>query len=110
MAGIFNPGQARYNFLLAGIVPEDKTQLVEIGRFRLGNVRSLAEDKEFCSVDFCNKTMSEKSLKSGFIENLADYRGIKVKDAASEASKVSAPKPKVANVTAPGISIENRAH
>lgn len=64
----------RYNYMLAGIAPEDKEALKEIERYGLGKARSLVEFEAFSGLDFKSKVASDRARKSQFIENLDSYR------------------------------------
>jgi prolyl 4-hydroxylase len=67
--------RARFNYLLAGRLPEgNREALADIGRYGLGNARSLKDYEEFCGIDFRNKKVSEKAGRSLFIEGIDRYR------------------------------------
>lgn len=66
--------RARYNYLLAGIAPENKEALVDIDKYGLGTSRSLKDFETFTGIDFKNKTVSDHGLKAEFIEGLHFYR------------------------------------
>lgn len=67
--------RARYNYLLAGIEPDNREHLKDIEKYGLGSERTLQDFEEFSGLDFKNKTASDKALRAGFIKDLDRYRG-----------------------------------
>lgn len=65
---------ARYEYLLAGIQPDNPDALKEIEKHGLGTARSLADFEAFTGLDFRNKKASERALRGQFIESLDRYR------------------------------------
>ncbi|MBI3440692.1 MAG: hypothetical protein HY052_02625 [Proteobacteria bacterium] len=67
--------RARYNYLLAGIVPkEHPASLLEIDKYGLGTVRTIEEFEKFTGVDFKEKIVSERALTAGFVEGIIRHR------------------------------------
>ena len=64
----------RARYLLAGEEPFDPAALEDIGRFGLGQERSLAEYESFAGLDFANQVSTERAMRSQFIEGLDEYR------------------------------------
>src|SRR6185436_2483532 len=64
----------RYNYLLAGIPPENPDDIVDIELYGLGKESTLREFEDFCGLDFTTKTASAKALQAGFIDNIDHYR------------------------------------
>lgn len=62
--------RARYNYLLADVVPENPDHLVEIDQYSLGTERTLTEYEAFCGLDFKNKIASRRALNALFVEDL----------------------------------------
>lgn len=66
----------RYNFLLRGDLPANLAALTDIQHYGLGSVRSLGAFEIFCGIDFVNRVVSERALRSEFIPDLDRYRSI----------------------------------
>lgn len=67
--------RARYNYLLAGIPPQDQPDaLTDIGKYGLGEARTIKDFQNFSGIDFKNKIVSERALTSQFVEGLDRYR------------------------------------
>ncbi len=67
--------RARYNYLLAGIIPEEYPEaLVDIEKYDLGTARTIDAFEEFTGIDFKGKTVSARATTSQFIEGIDRYR------------------------------------
>ncbi len=67
-------GLARFNHLSGYKISNDSRTLVEIDKYGLGDVRSLADFETFVGIDFKNKIVQPKAEYGGFIPHLERYR------------------------------------
>lgn len=66
--------RARYDYLLAGVTPENPDALKDIEKYGLGPARTIEAFETFSGIDFKKKTVSERAMTSGFIEGIERYR------------------------------------
>jgi glycosyltransferase involved in cell wall biosynthesis len=64
----------RYHYMLCGVTPKNTDALTDYEKYQLGTVRSLADYEVFCGIDFKNRTVSDRALRSEFISNIDRYR------------------------------------
>lgn len=65
--------KARNDYLLCGQEHGDKNSLIDIEKYALGTVRTLAEYEAFSGINFKQNHASKKALNAGFISNLLRY-------------------------------------
>jgi len=67
-------GLKRFNHMTGYRVSDEADVVRELDLYGFGTVRSLAQFEAFTGVDFKRKVASDKAMRGGFIENLAQYR------------------------------------
>ncbi len=74
IAGLYARGLARFNHLTGYALSSNENVTQEIDKYGLGTARTMQEFKEYCGVDFLNKTVEDKALNCEFIKDLRKYR------------------------------------
>lgn len=67
-------GLARFNHLTGHLLSQDSRVLVDIEKYGVGSVRSVADFEAFVGIDFKNKIVLPKGEQGGFIPHLERYR------------------------------------
>jgi Rps23 Pro-64 3,4-dihydroxylase Tpa1-like proline 4-hydroxylase/peroxiredoxin len=67
-------GLKRFNHMTDYQLSNDPEIIRELDKFGWGKVRTLEQYREYCGVDFKNKTTNERALRCQFIKDLHKYR------------------------------------